>query len=262
MSGHDALPQERQQLILRQLRERGRVVSAELAQAFGVSEDSVRRDLRELAARGLCRRVYGGALPPTPTFAPLPQRHGEHPGRKRALARAAVQALRPGRVLLIDAGSTNAAIAEALPEGMDLTVATNAPDIAHRLVGRAGVELLLIGGRVDPRIGAAVGAQALESLRGLRADLCFPGACAIDAARGLWGVDGEETLFKRAMIEASAETVVVATTDKLGADARHWVAGLDAIDRLVVEHDAPDALLETFRAQGVAVQRADAPCAP
>ncbi|QNH17864.1 HTH domain-containing protein [Xanthomonas sp. SS] len=258
----DALPQERQQAILQRLREHGRVVAAELAAAFAVSEDSIRRDLRDLAAQGLCRRVYGGALPPTPGFAPLPQRHEEHAERKRALAQAAAALVRPGQVLLIDAGSTNSAIAAALPPRQRLTVVTNAPDIAQLLMPREGFEILLIGGRIDPRIGAAVGAQALQQLRQVRADLCFPGACAIDAERGLWGVDGEEALFKRAMIEASGETAVVVTVDKLGAHAPHLVAAVAAIDHLVVEHDAAQALCAPFLVQAVQLHRADAPAPP
>jgi DeoR/GlpR family transcriptional regulator of sugar metabolism len=263
MSGApDALPQERQQAILQRLREHGRVVAADLAARFGVSEDSIRRDLRELAAQGLCRRVYGGALLPTPAVAPLPQRYGEHAERKRALALAAVALLQPGQRLLIDAGSTNSAVAAALPAGRGLSVITNAPDIAQALLQRGGFEILLIGGRIDPRIGAAVGAQALQQLRQLRADVCFPGACAIDPERGLWGVDGEESLFKRAMVEASAETVAVVTTDKLGTLAAHQVVGVDAIDRLVVEHDAPSGLLDAFAARAVQVHRAAAVEAP
>ena len=252
----DTLPQERQQAILQRLREHGRVVAAELATRFGVSEDSIRRDLRELAAQGLCRRVYGGALLPTPATTPLPQRLGEHAERKRALALAAVALLQPGQRVLIDAGSTNSAIAAVLPSGQGLSVITNAPDIAQTLLQRGGFEILLIGGRLDPHIGAAVGAQALQQLQQLRTDVCFPGACAIDPERGLWGVDGEESLFKRAMVDASAETVAVVTTDKLGALAAHQVVGVDAIDRLVVEHDAPAGLLAAFAAQAVQVHRA------
>lgn len=257
----DALPQERQQMILHRLAAEGRVVATELATEFGVSEDSIRRDLRELAARGLCRRVYGGALPPTPDFPPLARRHHEHAAGKRALAVAAVAAarIRPGQLLLLDAGSTNSAIAAALPERQALTVATNAPDIAQTLMAREGFEVLLIGGRIDPSSGAALGAQAMAQLRDLRADLCFPGACAIDADHGLWSVDGEQAPFKRLMIEASGEAVVVATNAKLGTQAAHRVAALEAIATLVVEHDAPPAQRARFAARGIAVHVAAPP---
>jgi DeoR/GlpR family transcriptional regulator of sugar metabolism len=254
----NVLPEERQQRILTRLRNEGRVVAVELAEAFEVSEDSIRRDLRELAAQGLCKRVYGGALLPAVTLTPLKQRRVEHSARKQALARKAVSLVRPGQTLLIDAGTTNSAIAAALPSAAHITVITNAPHIAQLLLDREGFEVLLIGGRVDPSIGGTVGGQALEQVRRLRADLCFPGACAIDVAHGLWGFDSEETLFKRAMIEASDETVVVATDDKLGVVASHQVIELARVQHLVVEHSADRATRAAFTAHGVAVHRAEA----
>jgi DeoR/GlpR family transcriptional regulator of sugar metabolism len=257
----EMLPQERQQWILDRLRQSGRVVAVELATEFAVSEDSVRRDLRELAAQGLCKRVYGGALPLSAVVAPLKQRRQEHAGRKLALGRKAATLVRQGQVLLIDAGSTNAAIAAALPRDFGLTVVTNAPDIAQILLEREGFEILLIGGRIDVRIGAAVGAQAVQEMQRVRADICFPGACAVDAIGGLWGFDSEEVLLKRAMVEASGETVVVATSDKLGTVATHRVAGIDEVQHLVVEHDAGRALRAAFAAHGVTVHRADAAAA-
>jgi len=253
-----ALPEERQQRILARLRNDGRVVAAELAVAFEVSEDSIRRDLRELAAQGLCKRVYGGALLPAATVAPLKQRRAEHSARKLVLARKAVSLVRSGQTLLIDSGTTNAAIAAALPADASLTVITNTPHIAQLLLDREGFEVLLIGGRIDAAIGGTVGAQAVEQVRRVRADLCFPGACAVDVAHGLWGFDSEEALFKRAMIEASDEAVVVATDDKLGAVATHQVAELSRVQHLVVEHSADRGTRAAFAAKGVAVHRAEA----
>ena len=254
---NEALPQERQQWILDRLRSHGRVVAVELAATFQVSEDSVRRDLRELAAQGLCKRVYGGALPLSAASTPLKQRRNEHGARKLALARKAVTLVRQGQVLLIDAGSTNAAIAAALPENYGLTVVTNAPDVARILMEREGFEILLIGGRIDAQIGAAVGAQAVEEIRRVRADLCFPGACAIDATHGLWSFDSEESLLKRAMVESSGETVVAVTREKLGAAATHRVAEIAEVQHLVVEHDVERSLRAAFSASGVTVHRAD-----
>src|ERR1700728_3403779 len=134
----DALPEERQREILRRLNSHGRVVAAELAAAFAISEDSIRRDLRELAARGLCRRVYGGALPVGPDLPPVSLRRGLQVEAKLRLAHQAASLVRAGQTILIDAGSTNSAIADALPDRMDLTVVTTAPDIAQRLMDREG----------------------------------------------------------------------------------------------------------------------------
>jgi DeoR/GlpR family transcriptional regulator of sugar metabolism len=258
VSASEAMPQERQQWILDRLRSHGRVVAAELSAEFDVSEDSIRRDLRELAAQGLCKRVYGGALPAPVIATPLKQRRKEHTGRKLALARKAVTLVRQGQVLMIDSGSTNAAIASALPEHFGLTVVTNSPEIAQILSEREGFEILMIGGRINTRIGATVGAQAVQEIQRVRADLCFPGACAIDADDGLWGFDSEEVLLKRAMIEASGETIVAVTHDKLGATAMHRVAGIADVQHLVVEHDVDLAMRAAFAAHNVTVHRADA----
>jgi len=253
----DALPEERQREILRRLTRHGRVVAAQLAAVFAVSEDSIRRDLRELAARGLCRRVYGGAIPIGADLPPISLRRGLHMEAKLLLARSAARLVRSGQTILIDAGSTNSAIADALPDQMGLTIVTTAPDIAQRLMDRQGFEILLIGGRIDKRAGAAIGAQAVLEIRRVRADLCFPGVCAIDPDTGVWDVDSEEAIIKRALIESSGETAVVVTSDKIWACAAHHIIAADQIDHLVLEHDVAAAVRAAFEAKSVSVQLAD-----
>ncbi|HEY9130423.1 MAG TPA: DeoR/GlpR family DNA-binding transcription regulator [Dyella sp.] len=255
----EIMPQERQQRIVQRLRSHGRVVAAELAVEFEVSEDSIRRDLRELAAQGLCKRVYGGALALAPGGTTLKQRAGENIARKQALARKAVTLVRAGQILLMDASSTNTIIAAALPERSDLTVVTNAPDIAQVLMDKEGVEILLIGGRVNRRLGATMGAKALLDIQRVRADICFPGACAIDAQSGLWGFDSEEVQLKRAMIESAGAVVVVATVDKIGVAATHHVADIEDVQYLIVENDTNEASVDAFVRQNVSVLYADLP---
>jgi DeoR/GlpR family transcriptional regulator of sugar metabolism len=247
-----ALPCERQDRILERLRRDGRVIAADLAVEFRVSEDSIRRDLRELAARSLCKRVYGGALLIRP-IAPLAERRGEQIERKRALAAVAASLVGRRQILFIDAGSTNSAIAAALPEGHELTVVTNAPDVAMAVIGRPGFEVICIGGRIDPAIGGAVGSMALRQIQGIRADLCFPGVCAADPQTGLWTLDAEEVVLKRAMIEASGETVLVATREKLITAATHHTAPAAGITHLVVERGTDPGLLDAWRAAGTSV---------
>lgn len=246
------LPRERQQLILERLGRDGKVVAADLAHEFRVSEDSIRRDLRDLAAQGLCRRVYGGALL-MQHVAPLDERHRERAELKRALARVAAGLVGEGQIVFIDAGSTNTALAKALPDHRDLTVVTNAPDVAMAVLGRPGFEVILLGGRVDPRIGGAIGSRTVRQAQDIRADLCFPGVCAIDPERGLWTFDEEETVFKQAIIEASGETVAIATPDKLVASATHHTVPVTGIAHLIVAADTDAAVVARYRAAGVAV---------
>ena len=130
---------------------------------------------------------------------------------------------------------------------------TNAPDVATAVLGRPGFEVILLGGRLDPRIGGAIGSRTVRQAQDIRADLCFPGVCAIDPQRGLWTIDEEETVFKQAIIEASGETVAIATPDKLVASATHHTAPIAGIAHLVVAPDTDPAIVARYRAAGVAV---------
>ena len=259
MNPTDTLPGERQQAILQLLREQGRVLATPLALRFGVSEDSIRRDLRELAQRGLCRRVHGGALPLTPNFPPLAERQQQDVPRKQALALQAAGLVRHGDVIALDAGSTNSAIAALLPTDLQLQVVTNAPDIALLLMAHEGIEVSLIGGRLDRRSGAVSGSQAMESLAGLHVDVCFAGTCAIDGDGTAWAVDGEQAAFKRALVRCADRVVVVASNEKLGAVGSHRIASRGQIDALLVEADAPAALVQALRLQGLDVIASTAP---
>ena len=249
------LPDERQSVIRQRLDRSGRVLAADLAREFQMSEDTIRRDLRELAAAGLCRRVYGGALSTSPAPARLEERNVQNQARKRALGRTAAALARPGNIILIDVGSTNRHIAAELPEGMDLTVVTNAPSVADALGGR-DIDLILIGGRVDPRVGGCIGASALAELKRVRADLCFLGACAASPATGITTVDAEEAVFKRALVTQSERTIVALTNDKLATVAPFSVVPLIEIQDLVVEADAGAAKLEGFDLCGLRLHRA------
>ena len=163
--------------------------------------------------------------------------------------------MRPGQIVFFDAGSTNAAIVRALPPGLGIVIATNAPDIAADLVGRPGVELIVIGGRVDPRSGAALGARALRDAREIRVDLAFLGACAVDAEAGVAAFDAEEAEFKRLIAEGAKAVAAAVTTDKLGTAAPFAVMPASRLTHLVVEADAPEAALAALRRAGVDVLR-------
>ena len=252
------LPDERQAAILERLLRDGRVLAADLATAFDTSEDTIRRDLRDLAAAGRCRRVYGGALPASPASGPLSRRTGIAPDAKRALGRAAAALVTAGQTLLIDSGSTNMRVAEALPVDLDLTVVTNAPSVAHALAGRPRCCVVMLGGRIHPSIGGAFGARALRDLEGIRADLAFVGACGVAPDFGVSSFDAEEAEFKRRLIAVSARVAVVATRDKLGTAAPFVVAPVAALHDLVIEADVPDAALAGFAGPGLHIHRAAA----
>jgi len=246
----------RRETIVARLSQGEAVVAARLAVEFGVSEDVVRRDLREIAARGLCKRVYGGALPVSPAGASIADRTESDPERKLALARAAATLLRPKQSIFLDSGSTNARLAALLPGNLQLTVVTNSIQVAAAATGRAGVALFLIGGGVNSHAGACIGTRAAAELQRHRIDLGFIGACAISAADGLCGFDPEEVDFKRALLGISKSAVVMVTNEKLETTAPHLIAPLAAIDRLIIEHDAPSEILERLTGSGALLMAA------
>lgn len=247
---------ERIELIKQELAMRGRVMAGEQAARFGVSEDTVRRDLRELAKAGLCRRVYGGALAPAPDGGPLAARERQDGEAKARLARRAVGFLAPRQTVFIDAGSSNIAIARAIPADMELTIATNAPAVAAALDDRPSVRTIVLGGRLDRDKGACVGGSTVQMIDQIRADLFFLGTCGIHAAHGATAFDPEETEVKRAMARNSGTLVAAVTSAKLDTVAPFRIAPMQAFAHLVVEADAPAEVLAGIAARGTRIHRA------
>ncbi|WP_019998019.1 DeoR/GlpR family DNA-binding transcription regulator [Aureimonas ureilytica] len=258
-----SLTPERQTLIRDRLSREGRVLASELAREFAVSEDTIRRDLRELASAGLCRRVYGGALPPAPGLVPLRKRREEAEERKRALAVALAERIaemtRPNATIFIDAGSTNIHVAEALDQSLAATVVTHAPAIACALADKPALDVVLFGGRVNRHTGACLGAVSQREAEAMRPDLLVLGICGVDAEIGITAQDYEDAAFKREIGARAGAVVAAALNEKLASVTPFPVLEPGRIDTLVVEHDAPPQALAEFEAAGIRILRARPP---
>lgn len=250
------MAEQRQAVIREWLKRDGRVLAAQLAANFGVSEDTVRRDLRELAARDECRRVYGGALPPAPVDGSLNTRRMQAQDRKAMLGHAIARTLVPGSSVFIDAGSTNLAVAEALPPDSGMTVITNAPSIACALQDKSGLAVVLLGGRLDPGSGACLGSQTLREAERMRPSVLVLGVCGVDAEAGVTSHDLEEADLKSLLASRAGEIVLAATNQKIGTAASFFVAPIDRRARLFVEHDCSPQALRPFEALGIPITRA------
>jgi DeoR/GlpR family transcriptional regulator of sugar metabolism len=254
----DRFRDERQTLIIARLRAEGRVSAPDLAKALKTSEDTVRRDLRALAERGLCRRVYGGAIlerAPPSTFS---ERAGRDAAQKAALAKAALRLVEDAAFVFLDSGSTNLELARALRPTRRRIVATHAPAIALALEAAETLDVRLIGGAYDPREGACLGADALAALDALRPEVVTLGVCGLHAGSGVGAFNGEDAAFKRRLVAVSDGVVALVISDKLGARAPYVVCPLERLDAVVLEADAPDDWAERFAEAGVTVVRAQA----
>ncbi|MDF2798938.1 MAG: DNA-binding transcriptional regulator [Devosia sp.] len=229
------LTEERLDAIRRMLSEHGKVLANDLATQFGVSDDTIRRDLRELARLGYCRRVYGGALLPSPDTGTLAVRTSDQADVKARLARTTATLVRDGQTLYIDASSTNIAIANALPKDLRLTVITNAPGIATALSDNPRHAIIVLGGLYEQSKGACLGPQTIREAENIFADMFVLGACGVDTALGVTALDAGEAEIKRVMIAQSSLLTIAATTDKLGTVAPFKLTEAARIDHLVVE---------------------------
>lgn len=228
------LTEQRKDHLLEILGKTGRIVAKDVSRELSLSEDTIRRDLRELAADGRLTRVHGGALPLSPSIGNLDARRDLATSEKAKLAAAACHLIRPGHVVFMDGGTTHLELIRRLAPDLEATIITHSPSIAAALEHHPAIETIIIGGRLFRHSMVAVGAETLETISRMRADMCFLGVTGIHASEGLTTGDREEAAVKRALLERAAETVVLATEDKLGAASAFRIANVDKISTLIV----------------------------
>lgn len=245
------LTAERRQHILEVLRVTGKVLAPDISTALGVSEDTIRRDLRDLAAAGLLRRVHGGALPLSPGMAEYHTREAQDHGAKESIARVAAGLVQNGQVVILDGGTTTLEVARQLAPDLRATVLTNSPPVALALVEHPWLEVVLLGGRLRRELRVTTGAGVVDDLRRVRADLCILGVCGVHHELGVTVADYEEAQVKRAMVECAADTVGLAAAGKVGTTGPFLVTGLEGLTYLVT--DASQEAIAPYRAAGVTV---------
>lgn len=248
---------ERQQAIRREAQRTGRVDVATLAGKYGVSPETIRRDLGALHDQGTLRRVHGGAILAERLVAferGLPARSGVMAEQKRRIGRTALELVPEGGTLFVEGGSTPGVLAEMLPEGQDLTVVTTGLPIALDLAGRAGFTVHLIGGRVRDRTLAAVDDWAVSTLRGVRVDIAFLGTNGFSGEDGLTTPDSAEAAVKRAALGIAGQTVLLADNTKINAKCLCRYGAASDIDLLITDDGVAGRELKRLREAGVEVR--------
>ncbi|MER3389397.1 MAG: DeoR/GlpR family DNA-binding transcription regulator [Microcella sp.] len=252
------LAAQRREFLLDRLHREGRIVAKEVATELGLAKDSIRKDLRELAAEGLLHRVYGGALPVSPATADYPTRRTIATEAKQAVGRTAAALIQPGATVIVDGGSTALALVAALPRDLSATIVTHSPTIAAALAEHPTVDVIMLGGRLFKHSVVATGAALVESASRIRADIFFVGVTGVHHDEGLTTGDLDEAAVKRALADRASEVVVLASREKIGAASAYGVLEFDEIASIVTDADADHPVVRGLRERGVAVVHAAA----
>jgi DeoR/GlpR family transcriptional regulator of sugar metabolism len=247
------LTSQRKKLILTRLANEGQIVAKDLASELGTSEDTIRRDLRELAQAGKLQRVHGGALPASPAMGDLQVRETVSPQEKVALGRFGAAMIQSGQVVILDGGTTAIQIARQLDPALRATIVTHSPTVAVQLASHPLIDIIMLGGRLFRHSMVGIGASVIDAASRLRADLYFMGVTGVHPDAGLSTGDAEEAAVKRALHERAAETIVLASSEKLLAASPFLVAPLRDLSMLVVPSNTTDRTIRALRTGNVKV---------
>lgn len=254
MTAHPAprhtIPAQRRKEILDAVRS-GAMHVSDLATSFGVSEMTVRRDLRALARDGKLERVRGGAVKAS-SEPPFEETAVERYEAKDRIGAAAADLVEDGQTVMIDIGTTTLQAARHL-HGRDITVITTSLAVFEELVPDPAIELVLPGGVVRRNYRSLVGVIAEDALRKLKADVLFLGTSAVDAQLGVWDSTMVEVPIKRAMIEAAECVALLADGDKFAMAGLVWVTDARSIDQIVTDVPLPAACRPAIEESGVEV---------
>ena len=249
------LNEERRRAILEILNREGRVLVLDLAKRFETSQVTIRKDLEELHAHGVIHRTHGGALPARegaledPT---LREKEKLHRKEKLRIADAAARLVKEGQVVILDSGTTTTAIARALRHFQNLTIVTNAVNIAAELSGTA-VEVILTGGTLRKNSFSLVGPIAEETLHRLNADLLFLGVDGFDVHYGLSTPNLLEAKVNRVMVEVAKRTVAACDSSKFGRRSLSLIMPPTALHEVITDRGAPKSDVTALKKAGIEV---------
>lgn len=247
------LTSKRKAFLMDALRRDGQLVAKALCAELGVSEDTIRRDLREMAREGMLVRVHGGALPASPALGDFAARSQIANADKIAIGRAAARLVQPGQVVFVDGGTTSAQVVRHLPAELRATIVTHSPSVAVELVAHPNIEVIMLGGRLFRHSVVSVGAATLEAIGKVRADLYLMGVSSVHPKAGLSTGDFEEACVKRALCHAAAETIVLASPEKLATASPYQIVALSEISGIVALAATPAGLIAPYTEMGIAI---------
>lgn len=249
----ELLIEERRQYILSLIQSNGRVLVRELSRNLGISQITIRKDLDWMRSRGLVQRTHGGALriQSSALFDPsLQEKQKQHLQEKRRIAKAAAEMVEEGQCILLDSGATTTAIAHELKRFSQLTVITNAVNIAVELTS-TNFEVILLGGSLRKNSFSLVGPPAVDMLKEMYADILFLGADGFDLEVGLTTPNVLESRVNRAMVNAARRVVAVCDSTKFKRRCLSRIVPLSAVHCVITDVGLASEAAEALRLQSL-----------
>ncbi|MBJ2173847.1 DeoR/GlpR transcriptional regulator [Aureibaculum sp. A20] len=244
---------ERHQLILQKLKTHRKVHSTILSVELQVSEDTIRRDLKELEAQHLLHKVHGGALSIENKILSYNERSVSDLDKKKQIAKKAVKLIHDGQVIIMTGSSTNLELAKLIPANINSTIFTYSLPIALQLSHHPTIEVIFIGGKLNKSAQVTIGIDVMNSISKLRADICFMGTDALNIERGMTESDWEVAHIKKGMIESSDYVVSMCISTKIMEARRYAVVPINDIDVIVTDDKTDESLLIPFKERGIVV---------
>ncbi|MES1224271.1 MAG: DeoR/GlpR family DNA-binding transcription regulator [Bacteroidota bacterium] len=250
---NNLLKKERQAYILHRLNLHNKILSANLCEDMEVSEDTVRRDLQELANAGKLIKVHGGALSLAFSEVHFRPKTIYSQGQKAIIAEKAISLIQNDMYVLTSGGTTILEMARHLPPQLKATFITGSIPALNAFSTHPNINVIAVGDRLNKESKITVGSSTIEKIKEVNADLCLLGTNAIDLQRGITDSDWEVVELKKAMIAASAKTFCLTIAEKLNSFEALQVCELQQIDYLITELDPTDKLLQPYVKAGVPV---------
>jgi len=247
------LKKERQAYILHQVNVHNTVLSSSLCQEINVSEDTIRRDLQDLAEDGKIIKVHGGALSTSFNLIYTPSSNVYANTQKKIIAQKAISLIEDGMFVLTSGGTTIIELARTLPLPLKATFISGSIPAVLEYMQHPNIEVILIGDKISKNSKITVGAEAISRIRQIRADLCFLGINAIDREHGITDNDWDVVQIKKAMIESARKVVCLTISEKINSFQPIHISGIDKIDILITELNPDDPMLEPYVKSGINV---------
>lgn len=240
------LKEERQAFIIHQINLHNKVLSSDLSVQLNVSEDTIRRDLNELAENGKVLKVYGGALSKSFQY-PFKENNVYAKEAKRAIAKKALKLIKNGMTVLAGGGTTMLELARMVPESLQCTFFTISPLVALEMSERTNADVFLIGGKLSRNTNINIGAQVINQLSEIKVDLLLLGTNSLSIEDGVTDSDWEVVQIKKAMIRSASKTCFLSIAEKLNSVQKMKVCSLHEISYLVTDLHPDDPSLAAFR---------------